>query len=133
MCACVRACSCCCAWLKESNDFKYRPQSDPRLHTADVDVFCLFIYLFFFFILPISSVEQITRDRRVLLMESHRVGCSPPTCRQYREFVAVVHLMPIVVTWMGGIALPPPACPPLNSLANTIAALGPRVARPLLL
>lgn len=40
-------------------------------------------------------------------------------------------LMPIVVTWMGGIALPPPACPPLNSLANTIAALGPRDARPL--
>lgn len=28
-------------------------------------------------------------------------------------------LMPIVVTWMGGIALPPPACPPLNSLAKT--------------
>lgn len=60
-CAHACACSCCCAWLKESNDFKSRPQSDPRLHTADVDVFCFFFL--FFFILPISSVEQITRDR----------------------------------------------------------------------
>lgn len=65
----VRVCSCCCAWLKESNDFKSRPQSDPRLHTVDVDVFCSFF--FFFFILPISSVEQITRDQRFTKRVAH--------------------------------------------------------------